>query len=372
MRARTVLHLGVKELRSLGRDPLLVVLIVTSLTLAVHTAATAMPESLNRAPIAVVDEDRSPLSARVIGALEPPYFLRPHLVSAAEVDAGLDAGLYTFALDLPPDLQRDVLAGEAPAIQLNVDATRMSQAFTGSGHVQAIVEAEVREFVQRHREVPAPQVELALRARWNPLLEKSWFGAVMEVVNRITMLAIVLTGAALIREREHGTLEHLMVMPVSPLEVMTSKVCAMGLVVLVACTLSLELVVQGLLGVPIEGSIPLFLVGAALHVFACTSLGIYLATRARTMPQFGLLLMLVMLPLQMLSGGMTPRESMPEGVRLVMLAAPTTHFVQLSQAILFRGAGQSVVWPNLVALAAIGAALFGVSLASFRRALVGQ
>ena len=371
MRAANVWHLGVKELRSLGRDPMLLFLIVFSLTFSIYSAASAMPETLNRAPIAVVDEDGSPLSARVIGAFEPPYFLPPALVTAAEVDAGLDAGLFTFALDLPPELQRDVLAGRAPAVQLNVDATRMGQAFAGSGYVQAIVEAEVREVVERHREVPRTPVELSLRARFNPLLDRSWFTAVMQVINQVTMLAIVLTGAALIREREHGTLEHIMVMPVTPAEIMTSKVCAMGLVVLVACALSLELVVQGLLGVPIEGSIPLFLAGAALHLFAATSLGIYLATRARTMPQFGLLLMLVMLPLQMLSGGMTPRESMPEVVQGVMLAAPTTHFVQLAQAILYRGAGLSVVWPRFLALVVIGAVLFGVSLRTFRRTLVG-
>lgn len=370
MRAGHVLHLSVKELRSLWRDPMLLVLIVYAFTFSVYSAATAMPETLRAAPIVIVDEDDSPLSARIQSAFEPPYFLRPRRVTAAEVDAGMDAGLFTFALDLPPDLQRDVLAGLSPAVQLNVDATRMSQAFTGSGYVQAIVEAEVREFVQRHHEVPTTPVELNVRARFNPLLERSWFGALMQVVNQVTLLAIVLTGAALIREREHGTLEHLMVMPVTPAEVMTSKVLAMSLVVLVAAAASLNLVVEGLLRVPVQGSIPVFLLGAALHLFACTSLGIYLAVRARTMPQFGLLLMLVLLPLQLLSGGTTPRESMPEAVQAVMLAAPTTHFVRLSQGVLFRGAGLEVVWPQMLALALIGAVLFGLSLASFRRSLV--
>ncbi len=125
-------------------------------------------------------------------------------------------------------------------------------------------------------------------------------------------------------------------------------------------------VVQGLLAVPIEGSLALFLAGAALHLFATTSLGIFLGTIARSMPQFGLLLMLVLLPLQMLSGGTTPRESMPEIVQYLMLAAPNTHFVMLAQAILYRGAGLAVVWPQFVAIAAIGSVLFGLALARFR------
>jgi ABC-2 type transport system permease protein len=141
----------------------------------------------------------------------------------------------------------------------------------------------------------------------------------------------------------------------------------MGLVMLAACAFSLVVIVQGLLSVPIGGSLLLFLGGAALHLFATTSLGIFLCTFARTMPQFALLL--VLLPLQMLSGGMTPRESMPAVVQHLMLAAPTTHFVLLAQGILYRGAGLPVVWPQCLALALIGAVLFGIALARFRKTI---
>lgn len=369
MRAANILHLGVKEFRSLLRDPIMLVLIVYAFTLSIYSAATAMPETLHKAPIAIVDEDRTPLSMRIVDAFYPPYFLPPVLITHAEMDARMDAGLDTFALDIPAEFQHDVFAGRSPALQLNVDATRMSQAFTGSSYIQSIVTGEVNAFVQRHRVTATPAVDLALRMRFNPSMDKSWFGGVMEVINRITMLSIVLTGAALIREREHGTVEHLLVMPVTPFEIMSSKVWAMALVVLVAAELSLAFVVQGLLSVPIEGSIALFLMGATLHLFATTSMGIFLATIARSMPQFGLLLMLVLLPLQILSGGVTPRESMPEFVQLIMLAAPTTHFVQLAQAILFRGAGLSIVWPQFIVLILIGASLFALSLARFRKTL---
>ncbi|HBK16114.1 MAG TPA: hypothetical protein DDZ54_10925, partial [Erythrobacter sp.] len=205
MRPANILHLGVKELRSLVRDPIMLVLIVYAFTLSVYTAATAMPETLNKAPIAVVNEDRSPLSWRIVSAFYPPYFVLPEVIDQAEMDARMDAGLDTFALDIPPNFQRDLLAGRRPTVQLNVDATRMSQAFTGSGYIQTIVSDEVRAFAQRYREVPELPVDLALRMRFNPQLNKSWFGAIMQVINNVTMLSIVLTGAALIREREHGT-----------------------------------------------------------------------------------------------------------------------------------------------------------------------
>ncbi len=214
-----------------------------------------------------------------------------------------------------------------------------------------------------------PPVTTEERVRYNPNLSRSWFGAVVALMDQITILSVLLTGAALIRERERGTVEHLLVMPVTPFEIMTSKVWSMAVVVLFTAALSMKLVVQGLLAVPIEGSVPLFLCGAALHLFAATSLGMFLATFARTMPQFSLLMIMVLLPLLMLSGGMTPRESMPEWVQQVMLAAPTTHFVMLAQGILYRGAGLDAVWPQFLALAVIGATLFNIALVRFRRTI---
>ena len=364
-----IYRLGVKELWSLCRDPMMILLIVYVFTAAVYTAATAMPETLHKAPIAIVDEDDSPLSQRIVSAFYPPQFIMPQMISMSEMDEGMDDGRFTFALYIPQGFQRDVLAGRAPDLQLNVDATRMSQAFSGSGAVQQIVIGEVNEFVQRQRGGSALPVDLALRARFNPALEKSWFGGVMRIINNVTMLSIILTGAALIREREHGTIEHLLVMPVTPAEIMLSKVWSMGLVVLVTAFVSLNLVVRGLLGAQIEGSLALFVVGAALCLFATTSLGIFLATLARNMPQFGMLMVLVLIPLQLLSGSMTPRESMPQLVQDIMLAAPTTHFVELAQAILYRGAGIGVVWKPFLALALIGSALFALALTRFRRTI---
>ena len=364
-----VYRLGVKELWSLARDPVMLVVIAYCFSASIYVSATAVPDSLDKVPIAIVDEDASPLSARIAAAFYLPRFNPPKTISLAEMDAGMDAGEYSFVLDVPPDFQRDVLAGRSPTIQLNVDATRMSQAFTGSGYIQQIALGEVEDFVQRYRTGSPPAIDLTLRARYNPNLEQSWFGALSEIINNVTMLAIILTGAALIREREHGTIEHLLVMPVTPAEIMLAKVWAMGLVVLLAATFGLLAIVRGTLGVPIAGSAPLFLAGTALHLFAATSLGIFMATVARSMPQFGMLAVLVLLPLQMLSGTFSPRESMPEFVQIVMLAAPTTHFVSLGQAILFRGAGLAVVWPQFLTLIAIGGVLFAFSLSRFRKTI---
>ncbi len=369
MHAKNIVHLGVKELWSLARDPMMLLLIAYAFTLSIYSTSTALPDTLHNAPIAIVDEDQSPLSQRIVNAFQAPLFLPPTMVSREKMDARMDAGLDTFALDIPPRFQEDVLAGRVPAIQLNTDATRVGQAFSGSGYVQTIIVGEVQAFLQRYRTAFKPPVDIEDRVRFNANMTRSWFGAVVALIDMITILSVLLTGSALIRERERGTVEHLLVMPVTPFEIMTSKVWSMGLVVLVASAVSLTVVVQGVLSVPVHGSVALFLCGAALHLFATTSLGMFLATFAHTMPQFALLMIMVLLPLQVLDGGMTPRESMPEFVQQIMLGAPTTHFVMVAQGILYRGADLSAVWPQFLALAVIGAILFNIALARFRRTI---
>ncbi|WP_426191582.1 ABC transporter permease [Massilia sp. DWR3-1-1] len=368
-RLDNIYRLGVKELWTLLRDPMMLLLIVYTFSASVYVAATAQPETLHRAAIAIVDMDASPLSARLVAAFAPPQFTTPVLIDGGAADAGLDSGDYTFVLDIPANFQRDLLAGRGAALQLNVDATRMSQAFGGSGYIAQIAAAEITDFGVREHGlvVAAPAITLVARARFNPTLAQSWFGSVMEVINNVTMLSVILTGAALIREREHGTIEHLLVMPVTPADIILAKVWSMGLVVLAAAALSLIFIVRGALQVPLQGSACLLLLGATLHLCATTAMGILMATVARSMPQFGMLVILILLPLQLLSGGVTARESMPAALQTIMQAAPTTHFVALAQAIVYRGAGMAVVWPHLLALIAIAAVLFGGSLLLFRR-----
>jgi len=364
-----IVHLGIKELRSVWHDKVLLIFMLWAFSFGIYTAATSVSRELHQAPIAVVDEDRSALSQRITGAFYRPYFLPPVPIGAGEIDRGLDAGRYTFVLDIPPNFQRDVQAGRRPSLQVNIDATRMSQAFIGALYIYNIVTAEVGGFVQRRSVERVPEVALVTRVKFNPNLDGVWFGGVMKIIDNITLLSVILTGAALIREREHGTLEHLLVMPLTPFQIMAAKVWANGALVLATAGLSLWIVVKGALGVPIAGSVPLFLFGAMLHLFSTTSLGIVLATVARSMPQFGLLMILVILPLQMLSGGMTPRDSMPEALQTIMLAAPTTHFVRFAQAILYRGAGLDVVWREFVAITALGVVFFSIALARFRGAV---
>ena len=365
---RNIFFLGIKEIRGLARDPLMLVLIVYCFTLSVYTGAKAQPDSISDAAIAIVDEDHSALSKRIADAFLPPMFARPVRIPQNEIDEVLDRGEYTFVVVFPPNFQEKVLADNNPEVQVNVDATRMSQAFTGNGYIQQIILREVNDFVTRDQPKGVTYTADALiRNRFNPNLTKSWDGGVTGLINNVTMLALILTGAALIRERERGTLEHLLVMPVTPFEIMVSKVWSMSLVVLLAAAFSLLAVVKHWLQIPLAGSFWLFMLGVVINLFAVTSMGILLACFARDMPQLGILMILVLLPMQILSGGTTPMSSMPPVIQYLMQLAPPTHFVQFGKAILFRGADFAIVWPIFLKMVVLGAAFFLVALARFRR-----
>lgn len=364
-----ILRLGIKELRSLKNDPVLVFLILWAFTFLIYSIANAEKFEVERASVAIVDEDRSVLSRRIGDAIQPPFFQPPVEIDATAVDRAMNRGRYVFVLEIPGDFEADILAGRKPTLQLSVDATAMSQAGNGAVFLQDILARELRRYVQNSDEGSLLPVDLVIRTKFNPNTASVWYSSVMQVINNITMLSVILCGAALIREREQGTIEHLLVMPVTPTDIMLSKIWANGLVIVAAALMSFAVVVGWLLQVPIAGSIWLFIVGAVLYQFSVNALGILLATFTTSMQQFGLLVLPILIAMNLLSGSKTPLESMPQVLQAIMQIAPSTHFVGFSQAVLYRDAGLDVVWPKLLAMAVIGAAFFAAALVRFRQSV---
>jgi ABC-2 type transport system permease protein len=361
---QNIYRLGLKELISLRYDVVLVVLIAYFFSVAIYAQAKGMQMDLINASVAVVDEDGSVLSHRIRDALLPPYFLPPKQINVQQIDESMDRGRYTFVIDIPPNFQADLQRGWRPTVQVNVDATAMIQAGSGARHIQNIITQEVSVFLNP---AESQKINLVTRSLFNSNRQSPWFVSVMQVINNVTLFSIFLTGAAFIREREHGTIEHLLVMPLVPAEIMLAKIWANGLVVVIAATLSLRLIVQGVLQVPIAGSVPLFTIGVMIYLFSVTSLGIFLATLARSMPQFALLAMPVFIVMNLLSGSNTPFDNMPVLVQQIMMFSPSTHFVSFAQAILYRGAGFDVVWKEFAATAAMGSVFFTAALIRFRK-----
>ena len=367
---QNILRLVVKELRSLRADPIMLVLVVYTFSIAVYTVATGVKLEARDLTIGIVDEDRSEFSRSLLGAFGPPLFKVSRTIAANEIDAEMNSGRLVFVLEIPPNFQADMLVRRQASLQLNIDATAMTQAGNGTVYIQQIIAQEIANRQAGRETTTTLPINLVVRARFNPNLDSGWFSSVMQVLNNVTLLTIILTGAALIREREQGTVEHLLVMPVTPVEIMLAKMTANALVILVAAVASLVLVVEWTLGVPIAGSLLLFVLGTAIYAFAVAALGILLGTLATTMGQFGLLAIPVFVVTQLLSGATTPMESMPLWLQWIMrIFSPTPHFVAFSQGVLYRGAGLDVVWPEIAKIIAIGAAYFAFALARFRKVI---
>jgi ABC-2 type transport system permease protein len=361
-----IFWLGTKELRSFFHDFVLLGFVIYAFSFAIITQAQSYSQEVHNAAVAVVDEDHSELSRRIAGAFFPPYFQPAQPIAERDIVPLMNNRRFTFVIDIPPHFENYVLGGRTPEIQLDVDATAMIQAGLGSGYAEQIINNEIAGFLSHTEGAPLSPVNLNVRVMFNPNVTTAWFTPVMGIINNVTMLAIILAGAAVVREREHGTMDHLLVMPLTPFEIAMSKVWANGLVITVAVGLSLYIIIRVFLRIPIAGSVPLFMVGVMIYLFFATAVGIFLGTIARSMPQLGLLYMLVYMPMNMLSGSNTPLESMPPWLATAMEASPSTHFVSFAQSILYRGAGIDVVWPEFLATGLIGGLFFAIALLRFR------
>jgi ABC-2 type transport system permease protein len=365
-----IFRLMIKELRSLRSDPIMLLLVTYSFTIAIYAAATGASTEATNLSVGIVDEDRSDLSRRIADGLTPPTFKPAVQIEATEIDTTMNSQRFIYVIEIPPTFQEDILAGRQSTVQINIDATASAQAFNGMTYIQNVINTYVTQFIVGREGGIGLPVKVVIQARFNPNLKSIWFTSVMQIVSNLTMITVMLTGAALIREREQGTVEHLLVMPVVPAEIMLSKILANGVVIVAAAGLSLLFVVQWWLKVPITGSILLFLGGSCFYVFTVAALGIALGTVASTMAQFGLLSIPVLLVMMLLSGSTTPIESMPVWLQHVMqVISPTPHFVIFAQDVLYRGADFPIVWPEIVATTAIGSIYFAVALYRFRRVI---
>ncbi|MFK7878248.1 ABC transporter permease [Roseobacter sp.] len=368
-RLHCIFWLGLKEMMSLRRDWVMMALLVWSFTLAPVMEATGVATSVNNASIAFADEDNSPLSRALAAAFFPPEFQPVVQIAPGSGADRMDAGDFLFIIAVPPGFEKDIRAGRAPEIQVLIDATAMEQAGIGANYITNILGSEIRRFAIGADLFDPPLVDIILRSAFNPNRDTVRFAGIVALIGQIMWLTTILTGAAMIREREHGTIEHLLAMPLAPFDIAMAKIWANAAVVLVASGLSLVFVMQGTLGISIAGSKMLFLVATGLFLFTATALGVFLATIARSMAQFALLVMLTILPMLMLSGGETPVESQPAWLQAGTLFLPSRHYMSASQAIAFKGAGIDTVWLEFMWMALLGTVLLTISLLLFRQSV---
>jgi len=363
-----------KELRQFLRDRLVVALIVFLYTAEIAVCTLALSFDVRNLKLAIYDADRSQLSARLVERFMATEYFGELVPAASLEDIGriLDAGRADLALVVPPDLAGNVAAGRDVQVQVLLSGINSNTASAARGYAAAIVGGFARELmlsqVLRQGMVPAlPGVRAEIRIWYNPQLEFKRFMALSMLVTAGLAAGIITAAAGLVREKESGTIEQLVVTPLRARELIFAKATppfAVGMLALVPAML-----VAKSFGVPFSGSIPLFVLASALALAAFLAIGFFIGTLAQTLQQALLLTFFVLFPLMFLSGTIVPLESTPLVLRALSYLSPVRYYMEVALGILLKGVGLEVLWPQLAALGATAVLLGGWSTMRLKRHL---
>ncbi|MBW6494027.1 MAG: ABC transporter permease [Burkholderiaceae bacterium] len=362
-----------KELIQFGRDGLLVFAIAYLFLFDTYMAGN-VGMNLKNAVVVVHDADHSAASRELIYRFQPPYFKQGGEVADSRSGQRLlDTGGALLVLDIPPHFEHDLLTGRPVAVQVQVDAANTVLGFLAASYSAQIIgqygfdQALARVGVSASALDNVPMIRSEHRVWYNPNQKDAWFMPLSELLVVITIMSIMLPAAAAVREKERGTIEQLLVTPLSALQILLPKVVAMTLVILLGTAASLLFVLHGAFDFPMKGSLALFFTVTALYTFTTAGLGLYIATIARNLAQAALLAILVLMPMIFLSGAWTPPEAMPSGLREAMFLSPLYYFIEMGYGILLKGAGLDILWDSLLGLALLGMTIFGLGVWRFKR-----
>lgn len=363
-----------KELLQLLRDVALMFVIVYAFTMDIYIAGSGVSLQLNKAGIVVTDSDHSLASRELIYRFRPPYFrLDGEVADSSTVLRLLDEGEIMASLDIPPNFQQHLMEGRQTAVQLQIDTSNAVLGTLAASYAGQIVgkygldtALDKAGLTAESLQIP-PQIEDRHRVWYNPNQNDAWFFTIAELMTVITVLAIVLPAAATVREKERGTIEQLVVSPLSPIQILLPKVLSMMLVILVGTAISLFLILDLVFDVPFKGSVPLFFFVTLLYVFSTAGLGLVAATLSRNLAQVGMLTIMILAPIILLSGVWTPPEAMLPGFRQAMYFSPLYYYIEMGYGILLKGAGLNIIWDSLIGLTLLGSVIFSIGVWRFKR-----
>lgn len=367
------LELVRKELLQLRRDRVLILFLLYVFTVDIYLAGSGLSFSLHNATIAVMDHDRSRASRELASRFQVPQFNRVAAPSdPRDRQQQLDTGRSMIVMEIPPQFQADLAAGRQADVQFLVDSSNSVLGLLAGSHAAEIVGRYNLELGSARLAMSGaggslPGVDNAQRSLFNANQNEAWFMGIAEMLMLVTVFAIILPAVAAVREKERGTIEQLLVSPLTPIEILLPKVVAMTLVILVGITLSITIVLRGIFDVPIRGSLPLFFAISALYIFTTSGIGLFLATIARNMAQVGMLSIMVLAPMMFLSGMWTPPEALAAPVRALMSISPMHYYIDAGFGVLLKGMTLGELLFPLGAMALLGAAAFAAGLVRFRR-----
>ena len=367
MRVGRIAALVRKELLQFSRDRLMLALVLFLYTGEVVMCTVALSFDVRNLATAVADFDRTPTSRALIDRFgSSGYFsVRHSATREADLARLLDKGQALVALVIPADFSERLARGEPASVQLLLDGSNANTATVAQGYAQRIVAQFAMEQAQASMPGLQPAVDYRPRIWYNSELRYSYFMVLSMIAAAGLVVGVVTAAASIVREKETGTIEQILVTPVTPGELIAAKMIPTLLICVVG--LALSLLVARAFGVPMRGSLPLYFALSVLFLLSSMAIGILVGTLTRTLQQALLVSIFALIPVLFLSGTMVPIESMPVALQYGALLSPATHYMDILRGIFLKGVGMEALWPQSVALAAIGAALLGASVWRFGR-----
>ena len=364
-----------KEFQQLLHDWPILFILMWAFSGAIYVAGHAVRIEVNNYPTVILDMSRSVQSRELVSLIRAPYFkIVDYASNDDEVVRFLDSGKASLAVVIPPDFERRVATGSGQ-FQVISDGTISQTSIMATSYIARIAGVyNLQLMTQRLGVTPQemaniPQVDARIRVEYNPNVDNVWFISLLEMLNMITMVSMLLTAAAMVREKVYGTLEQLLVSPLRPMELFIAKIIPTVVIILLMSLVSLFVIVQGIFHTPIRGSLLLFYSVMAIYVFSVSSFGLLVAVFARNLAQAMMTLFLILMPMLFLSGAFTPPESMAPWMQYASLVSPLRYFMDFGYQVLFKGNGIAYVWHDILGIFALGSAMFALSVWGFRRQL---
>lgn len=363
-----------KEFMQFLRDRMVIALILFMHTAEVMLCAYALSFDVQNLRLAVLDREHSQLSARLVERFTAtPYFgTLEMLASRTGADRALDAGRADLVLVIPPDFTAAAIEGRAQSVQLLLSGVNSNTASAARGYAQAIVERFAHDALEHRLAAQGfrgslPEVALQPRIWYNPELRFRYFIVISMIVAATLLVGVVTSAASIVREKETGTAEQLMITPLRRGEVVLAKMLPPFVIGMAAALPSLGIIWW--FGLPFRGSIALFLFASALALLVCLAIGIIVSTFSRTLQQALLISFFVLFPLMFLSGTIVPIDTMPAVMQVLSLLSPIRYYMEIALGVVLKGVGVGTLWPQFLGMIAIGGGLLAFGLPRLRNRL---
>ena len=359
--------LVIKEINQILRNKQLLFLLVFPPTMQLLIYGFALNPDVQNLKLGIVDYANTSASRELVSAFTENrvFIAQQYMLSEQQLGRQVEEGKLTAGLVIPPKFNRELAQGQTAEVQVLIDGVDANTAGIANGYINQIVN-------QYSRQRSPNQAPALLKAQviflYNPGLTSSWFFVPGVIGLVLTLISSLVSSVTVVREKDSGTLEQLLMTPAEAWEILVAKIVPLFVLLMGDVVLALS-VGRLIFGVPFRGDALLFFALSGLYVFVGIGIGIMLATISRSQQQVVLTSFFINLPLIQLSGAIAPIESMPLFLQYLSLLNPLRHYVAIMRGLLLKGVGLEVLWPNAIALALFAIGLLSISINRFRAQL---